>query len=176
MFRYSLLNPARWRDLACLALLFSAVLGPVTVRSASDTATISAEVVSILSLINQTDMVFGDVAATNAPGTVILSPTGTRLTTGGAFVNSTVSSGPAVFDVIGLPNAVYAITLPDSVVLSGASGNSMVVDNFTSQPANTGLTDSGGEQNLFVGGTLNINSNQAIGSYSGIMSVTVVYN
>jgi hypothetical protein len=52
----------------------------------------------------------------------------------------------------------------------------MVVDNFTSQPVSTGLTDPGGQQSLFVGGTLNVNSNQAIGSYSGIMNVTVVYN
>jgi hypothetical protein len=121
-------------------------------------------------------MVFGDIAASNAPGTVILSPSGTRLTTGGTFVNSTVSSGPAAFDVSGLPNAIYAITLPVSVVLTGASGNNMVVDNFISLPASTGLTDVGGQQNLFVGGTLNVDSNQAIGSYSGIMPVTVVYN
>ena len=107
---------------------------------------------------------------------MILSPDGSRITTGGTFVNSTVSGGAAVFDVNGLPNAVYAITLPNSVVLTGASGNSMVVDNFTSLPANTGLTDTGGEQNLFVGATLNVPSNQAVGSYSGQMSVTVVYN
>ncbi|NCF37476.1 MAG: DUF4402 domain-containing protein, partial [Gammaproteobacteria bacterium] len=29
---------------------------------------------------------------------------------------------------------------------------------------------------LFVGGTLNVGSNQGFGSYSGIMSVTVDYN
>ena len=159
-----------------LLLLLSTLSGYVTVQAASDDAQVVAEVVITLSLVNQTDMVFGDIASTNAPGTVILSPDGSRVTTGGTFVNSTISGGPAVFDVNGLPNAVYAITLPNSVVLTGASGNSMVVDNFTSQPALSGLTDPGGEQNLFVGGTLNVNSNQAVGSYSGIMSVTVVYN
>ena len=76
----------------------------------------------------------------------------------------------------GLPNAVYAITLPNTVVLTATSGSNMVVDNFTSQPSNSGLTDPGGQQNLFVGGTLNVGSNQAVGAYSGIMNVTVVYN
>ena len=170
------LNSSSWRRYCGLILLLSALPGSAAVQAASDDAVVTAEVVSTLSLVNQTDMVFGDIASSNAPGTVILSPSGTRLITGGTFVSSTVSTGPAVFDVVGLPNAVYAITLPVSVVLTGASGNSMVVDNFTSQPVSTGLTDPGGEQNLFVGGTLNVSSNQAIGSYSGIMNVTVVYN
>jgi hypothetical protein len=170
------LNSSSWRRYCGLILLLSALPGSAAVQAASDDAVVTAVVVSTLSLVNQTDMVFGDIASSNAPGTVILSPSGTRLITGGTFVSSTVSTGPAVFDVAGLPNAVYAITLPNSVVLTGASGNSMVVDNFTSQPVSTGLTDPGGEQNLFVGGTLNVSSNQAIGSYSGIMNVTVVYN
>jgi hypothetical protein len=170
------LNTSGWRRCSWLILLLSTLPGSLTVQAASDNATVLATVVSTLSLVNQTDMVFGDIAASNVPGTVVLSPGGTRLTTGGAFVSSTVSSGSAAFDVFGLPNSMYAITLPISVVLTGASGNSMVVDNFTSQPANTGLTDPGGQQNLFVGGTLNVGSNQAIGSYSGVISVTVVYN
>ena len=164
----------RWLVAAGLGALL--VAPSASLRAASDTAVVVAEVVETISLVNQTGMVFGDIAVTNSPGTVVLSPAGTRLVTGGAFVNSTVASGPAVFDVSGLPNAVYAITLPTSIVLTGASGNSMVVDEFTSLPANTGLTDPGGEQNLFVGATLNVDSNQAIGSYSGLMTVTVVYN
>jgi len=176
MLKRSHIKPSHWRRCSRLILLLSALLGSVTVQAASGDAVVLAEVISTLSLVNQADMVFGDIASSNAPGAVILSPSGTRLTVGGTFISSTVSSGPAVFDVVGRPNAVYAITLPVSVVLSGASGNSMVVDSFTSQPANTGLTDTGGQQNLFVGGRLNVNSNQAIGAYSGIMTVTIVYN
>jgi hypothetical protein len=176
MLKRSHINSSYWRRYSGLILLLSTLPGSVTVQAASDDAVVTAEVVSTLSLVNQTAMVFGDISSSNAPGTVILSPSGTRLITGGTFVSSTVSTGAAVFDVVGLPNAVYAITLPNSVVLTGASGNSMVVDDFTSQPVSTGLTDPGGQQNLFVGGTLNVNSNQVIGSYSGIMNVTVVYN
>jgi hypothetical protein len=176
MFKPSHLNSSYWRCYSSLILILSALAGAVSVQAASDDAVVLAEVVVAFSLVKQTDMVFGHVATSNAPGTVVLSPAGTRLTTGGTFVSSTVSGGPAGFDVHGLPNAVYAITLPNSVVLTGASGNSMVVDNFTSQPVNNGLTNPGGQQNLVVGGTLNVGSNQAVGSYNGLMTVTVVYN
>jgi len=176
MFKRAPVNSRRWRRCAWLLPVLLALPASLAVRAASDDAVVLAEVVSTIRLTNQTGMVFGDIAASNAPGTVVLDPAGSRLVTGGTFVNSTVNSGAAMFDVSGLPNAVYAITLPNSVTLKGASGNSMVVDNFTSQPANTGLTDPGGEQNLFVGATLNVEGNQAVGSYSGLMTVTVVYN
>lgn len=176
MFKPVYIKFLRWRRFGWLVLALFALPGPVTVRAASDNADVTATVIAALSLVNQTALTFGDVAAGNSPGTVILKPDGTRLTTGGSFINSTVAAGPAVFSVSGLPNAVYAITLPNFVVLSGASGNSMVVDGFSSQPFGNGLTDPGGEQNLFVGATLNINANQAVGSYSGKMIVTVIHN
>ena len=175
MLKRSHIKSLYWRRCSRLILLLSALPCSVTVQAASEDAGVFAEVVSTLNLVNQTDMVFGDIAASNAPGTVVLSTGGTRLTTGGQS-SPTVSSGPAVFDVFGLPNVVYAITLPDFVALTGASGNSMVVDNFTSQPVSNGLTNPGGEQNLVVGATLNVNSHQAIGSYTGTMTVTIVYN
>ena len=60
--------------------------------------------------------------------------------------------------------------------MTAPAGHTMVVDDFTSFPAETGLTDSGGQQLLFVGGRLNVDVNQVFGSYSGLMSVTVEYN
>ena len=89
----------------------------------------------------------------------MLDPSGTRETTGGVNVNSTVASVPAVFDVEGLSNAIYSITLPDAVTLSGPGGDNMVVDSFASFPQGTGLTDIGGQQSLFVGATLHVDGN-----------------
>ena len=106
----------------------------------------------------------------------MLSTSGTRTTTGGAFINSSVAGNPATFDVQGDANATYAITLPTSVVLTGSSSGSMVVDSFTSTPSGTGLLDSTANETLFVAGTLNVGSNQAYGSYTGQMTVTVAYN
>ncbi|MGD8420406.1 MAG: DUF4402 domain-containing protein [Gammaproteobacteria bacterium] len=159
-----------------LLLLSLGLLVQLPMQAATETATVTANVISTLSLTNQSGLAFGDIAASNVAGSVVLSPNGSRISTGGASINSTVAGGPAVFDVQGDPNAVYAVTLPVSVVLSTVGGNTMSVENFTSLPAATGLTDSGGQQTLFVGGTLNVGNNQGFGSYTGIMSVTVDYN
>ena len=159
-----------------LLVLLLGLLVQLPMQAATETATVSANVISTLSLTNQNGLAFGDIASSNVAGSVVLSPDGSRFSTGGASINSTVAGGPAVFDVQGDPNAIYAVTLPVSVVLTDAAGNTMSVDNFTSLPAANGLTDAGGQQTLFVGGTLNVSSNQGFGSYTGIMSVTVDYN
>jgi hypothetical protein len=157
-----------------LLLLGVAMQSPVI--AASDTATVTANIISTISLVNQSGMVFGDISSSNSPGTVVLNPSGSRLSTGGAGINSTVTGGPAAFDVSGDPNAVYAISLPISVVLTKSSGDTMVVDEFNSLPAITGITDPGGQQLLNVGATLNVGIKQVFGSYTGNMIVTVEYN
>ena len=119
---------------------------------------------------------FGDIGSSSVAGSVVVNPDGSSLGTGGARINSTVSSGPAVFEVEGDPNAVYAITLPVNVVMTAPAGHTMVVDDFSSLPSESGLTDSGGQQMLFVGGRLNVGGNQVFGSYSGLMTVTIEYN
>ena len=159
-----------------VGLLLAAACWQTPLNAATETATVSANIISTIALTNQSDMVFGDIASSNAPGTVVLSPSGALNSSGGATINSTVSGGPAVFDVRGDPNAVYVITLPASVVMTAPAGSTMVVDRFTSMPGNEGLTDSGGQQVLFIGGTLNVGSNQVFGSYIGTMSVTVEFN
>ena len=76
----------------------------------------------------------------------------------------------------GTANASFSISLPASVLLSDSASHTMTVDNFTSSPTPSGVLDGSGQQTLFVGGTLNVSANQAFGSYSGQMSVTVDYN
>ena len=156
--------------------LLSGLLCQAPLQAATETATVTAEIISTISLVNQADLVFGQISSSFSPGRVELGPDGTRLGSGGVGINSSVPGGPAVFDVRGNPNAVYAITLPASVVMTAPSGNTLLVDRFTSLPAGNGLTDSGGQQTLFVGATLNVGNNQVVGTYSGQMSVTVDYN
>jgi len=157
-----------------LPALFTSIAFPV--HAASETASVTADVIIVITLTNRSGLVFGDISTSNSPGTVVLTPDGSRNSTGGASFNSTVASGPAVFDVAGEPNSTYSISLPATVVLSEFGGSNMVVDNFASLPVVTGLTDSGGQQSLFVGATLNVDSNQLVGRYSGTMSVTIGYN
>lgn len=142
----------------------------------SVTAPVTARIVSTVNLITLSGMQFGEISASSAPGAIVLDPGGARTSTQGATLNSAVPGGPASFEIIGTPSSTYIISLPVSVTLSSANGQSMEVDQFTSLPAQTGQLDGGGRQTLFVGGTLNVDANQLYGSYSGVMSVTIEYN
>lgn len=159
-------------------LIWFAMGACIPTQAAVSTANVSANVISLLSITNQfqNGLVFGDIASSSIAGTIILTPSGSRTSTGGATINSTIAGSPATFDIQGDVNATYIITLPPSVVLNGSSTGSMIVDNFTSSPSSTGVLDGTGKQALFVGGILNVGSNQAFGSYTGQMAVTVAYN
>jgi len=144
--------------------------------AASITAPVSARIISTANLVTLSGMQFGEISASNMPGTIVLEPGGARTSTQGATLNSAVPGGPASFELIGSPSATYIVTLPVSVTLRSSNGQSMEVDQFTSLPSETGRLDNGGRQTLFVGGTLNVNANQLYGDYTGILNVTVEYN
>jgi hypothetical protein len=175
--------PARNRKTCLNTVLFlvaSSIYMPA--QAAVATANVSANIISTLSITTQTGsggsqgMVFGDISSSSVAGTIVLTPSGSRTTTGGPTINTSTTASPAAFDVQGDVNATYAITLPVSVVLNGSSSGSMVVDSFTSSPTSTGVLDGTGRQILYVGGSLKVGSNQVFGSYSGQMTVTVAYN
>ncbi|MFT5400815.1 MAG: hypothetical protein ACI8XW_003626 [Gammaproteobacteria bacterium] len=144
--------------------------------AATSTATVTANIVRPISMSTQNGMEFNDVESENSAGTVVLSPNGSRIATGGIGIKSSKGGEPATFKVEGEPNAVYTISLPPSVVMTDSVGNTMIVDNFTSLPAAIGSLDTTGQQTLYVGGTLNVKKHQEYGPYSGAMSVTIQYN
>jgi hypothetical protein len=148
----------------------------VPVYAATATATATANITSTMTVRTINGLFFGDLSAGAESGTLELSPGGTRTTTGGVTVNSAIAGSPAAFDVQGDPNSTYSITFPAAIVMSNGSPNSMVVDKFTSLPEATGVIDASGQQTLYVGATLNVDSNQAFGTYSGELNVTVDYH
>ncbi|MBT8440268.1 MAG: DUF4402 domain-containing protein [Gammaproteobacteria bacterium] len=145
-------------------------------QAATANTTIDANIVSTLNLIAQNGIVFGDIGASSIPGRIIIDVDGSRVSTGGATINTNTSGTPANFEISGDPNALYIITLPSSVVITSAAGDSMTVDNFTSLPAANGQLDPSGRQNLNVGATMNVGSFQPFGAYRGLMTTTVEYN
>ena len=161
-------------QLFILLLVLSVVYVPVFAATATATAT--ANITSTITVRTINGMFFGDISSSAEAGTLALSPGGVRTTTGGVNVNSAIAGSPAAFDVQGDPNATYTVTFPAAVIMTNGSPNSMVVDKFTSLPEGTGVIDASGQQTLYVGGTLNVNSNQAFGTYSGELAVTVDYN
>lgn len=175
--KFTILHLQRNGGFYLSTLLFwcaSAVYAPT--QAAVATATVNANVIASIGITSLSGLSFGDISASGIAGTIVMSPDGTRTATGGTTFNSAVAGNPATFDIQGEANSTYSILLPASISLTDASSNNMVVDNFTSVPTPAGVLDGSGQQTLLVGATLNIGSNQAFGSYSGIMSVTVVYN
>jgi hypothetical protein len=104
---------------------------------------------------------------------VVIDTSDVRTTTGGVIPFVSLSHA-ARFDVAGCQDYVYNIVLPSTITLS-SSTSSMSMDNFVSQPANTGVLDATGNQELIVGATLNVGTAQPAGTYSGSFVVEVVF-
>jgi hypothetical protein len=120
------------------------------------------------------DMNFGTLLTSAVAGTCVLSPAGVRTAGGGTFLGSATGVSAAAFNVTGIANATFAITLPGSATLiSGA--NNLTVTLFTSTPSGTTTLSAGGTRTLLVGGRANVNANQPSGTYSGTFQVTVNY-
>jgi len=126
---------------------------------------------------NVQSLSFGSFVA-GSGGSVTVSTNGNRNADGGVVLIRSSQGTAAQFAVSGDPNATYTIQLPDNdfVSLTGP-GNDMTINNFISTPSGAeGQLGAGGSQALSVGGTLNVGSDQAHGSYCGTFSVTVSYN
>jgi len=144
-------------------------------KSTTMTFSVTVKVDPVITLTKTANLNFGDVFAGASPGQVLLSPKGTRTTTGGLLLGTLSPVSAAGFSVNGAANCTYAIVLPASIILTGPAGT-MVVSTFTSTPLAAGLLGMTGQQQLDVGATLNVAANQADGDYSGTFAVTVAYN
>jgi len=162
--------------LAIVLLSFAAGTFAQVTASASATATI----ITPIAISKTVDMNFGNVAVNASPGTVLLTPAGTR-TAGGGVTFLPASPGTitaASFNVTGLGSATYSITLPSVATTISFGANTMTVNAFTSTPTPTGTLSAGGAQTLTVGATLNVGASQAAGIYTSAtpFDVTVNYN
>ena len=165
-----------------LIALFAAIVlvsGFATVNAqVTATATGSATVITPIAISKTTDMNFGNLAVSTAPGTIVLAPAGTRAKSGGVTLPAVTGTfGAAVFHVTGLTGSTYSITLPSTYTISDGASHNMTVDTFTSTPSATG-TLTGGAQDIQVGATLNVAGSQTAGTYTngGGFNVTVNYN
>lgn len=156
-------------------LLFCAGMFNVA-DAATTTTTVEVNIVSNINLVAQNGIVFGDISSSATSGTVTIGTDTSRNTTGGVTVNTNTSGTPALYEVSGDPNATYSVTLPESVVLTSAAGDRMIVNNFTSNPASNGQLDAGGRQIVNIGATLNVEGFQPFGTYRGVMATTVDYD
>ena len=121
---------------------------------------------------------FGAFFQSTSGGTVIVSPSGIRTSTG-AVVLTTVggySYGAAEFDIVASPGTLINIVNGPDVTLFGSAGGSMTLHIGNSSPVSPLVTTvSPPSYNaIYIGGTLTVGSPVAnpTGSYSGSFSVT----
>jgi len=159
---------------------FALVCAATTVRAQETaSATVTATIVTPISITKDVDMNFGNVAVQSTTGgTVVLTPAGTRTRTGGVTLPTTAGTVTAAqFTVSGTSGYTYTITLPTTPLTITSGANTMTVTAFTSTPSGTG-TLTGGSEVVNVGATLNVAAAQPAGVYvSGTpFNVTVNYN
>ena len=137
--------------------------------------TISARVVSGLTLQKTRDVEIGAIRAGLAGGSVTLAPDASRTSRGGVALVASPSDA-ASFRVAGITDPTRVkITLPATVVLSRVGGGETVVArDFVGRTAGCAGGDCGAAPlTLDVGLTLDIGPYQTPGRYVGTFSVTV---
>ena len=155
--------------------------------SATASGDASARVIVPITIAKDVALNFGNVVASAAGGTVLLTPSGVVTPTGVTIpATQKGTQTAATFKVTGETLFTYAITLPSSSVnlTDGAtSPNTMAVGSFTvaagtngSVSAAVGTLTAGGLGDLNVGATLTLGANQVAGTYAGTFPVTVAYN
>lgn len=126
-----------------------------------------------MSLSTVTNLGFGDVVAGTTAGTVVMTPTGGRTSTGGVTLGATASSAAGKFSLTGESGADFAVTVSPTTLSLTGPGTAMTVDTWSVTPSSGTL--SSGAQTIAVGGTLHVGAKQTSGSYSGIFTISTNY-
>lgn len=160
--------------------LFGSTAQAQSANTATSQGTAQASIVAPLKITAGTSLRFGQFANATTAGTITIDPFGAVTTAGGmvganTFVQTGAGRGNATFSVTGNANAAFGVTVSANVfVASGA--NRMNVTGFTGNVANSAaVLDAAGNYTLNVGATINVNANQAVGTYSGTYVLTVTY-
>lgn len=143
----------------------------------SETATVNARVnvIEPIKITKSVDLDFGNVISSFNPGTVTLSPDGTR-SAHGVQISSTFPGNVSPAEArVNHGNNKYSITLPDSFTLYNQEDPNqiLVIDEFQVEPNSGNLMDI-----LKIGATLKLEANQPSGYYTNSdgFNVTVSYN
>lgn len=143
--------------------------------SASATVESRATVIDPIMIEKTVDLDFGNVISAYTPGTVILSPDGSRVAYGVELSNAIPGNVAPAEVVVTHGNNNYAITLPESFMLYNEENPNqvLVIDSFKVTPLQGDRSDI-----LRIGATLNLEANQTAGYYTNSdgFNITVSYN
>ncbi|HSI71308.1 MAG TPA: DUF4402 domain-containing protein [Gillisia sp.] len=143
--------------------------------SASATVESRATVIDPIQIDKTVDLDFGNIITAYNPGSVILSPDGTRVAFGVEISTSMPGNVVPAEAVVTHGNNSYSITLPESFTLYNQENTNQIllIDQFTVAPLQGDISDI-----IKIGATLNLEANQQSGSYTNStgFNVTVSYN
>lgn len=152
-----------------------AALGSVgaAAQAATADAGAGAKIIAPLQIAKKTDLYFGTIAPSlTDDDSVVVGADGSR-TCGPALTCLSADHTAALFAVTGEADAVYTVSLPDSIAISNGAGAEMKVSNFASSKDSGTLAS--GTDSFTVGGTLAVAALQAAGRYTGTFTVAVEY-
>lgn len=182
----------RRRAAAACACVAAALATPAKAAPPSATANTQASIIDSSSIVRVDDMVFGSIVQPSAPGTIVMTAAGTATCTAtGGLVRSGICKA-AHFSVNGRRNKRIKIRENNggTIVLTGPGGATMTVTNLDigvsqmSGRQGAGGWDFGswnidaasGIADFWVGGTLNVATSQAPGTYTGVLNVQMQLN
>ncbi|MCE9661951.1 DUF4402 domain-containing protein [Halomonas sp. M5N1S17] len=155
--------------------------------AAESTTTATGTVIAPIAITNPVNLNFGRFVAGVAVGTVKVDTNGSRTATGDAFL-PTVGPTPtaAQFLVTGGADATYTISWTGAVLTNttGAGAETMTLARISdltggggaSADVLSGALSAGGDQTIYLGGTLSVGAAQVAGVYTGDVTATVEYN
>ena len=135
-----------------------------------------AIIITPFEFIHVDDMQFGTIVAGSSAGTVTIDAVSAgRSATGGVQALAGVAQR-ARFVGAGAANQTVDITLSAPPTLSDGNGNSMIMSSLDLDGPATRTIGPDLAFDVYVGGTLQVEADQAPGFYSGSFSLTVQYN
>jgi len=163
--------------LLALTILLAPAAGQTAPKAAPTPAQATGTLLFPLEIVKNRDLDFGNVGTTAAAGTVVINPeTDTISSTGGA---SLLGGTPhaAQFTGAAKGNNVVIIRIPKQpVTLTRVGGTqTMIADNFPLQGLDKRAVAARVAFDFKVGATLNVNANQAEGTYVGTFDVSIQY-
>ena len=178
-----------------LAVAALACPAPAVAQAVTDSASVDA-IVAIMApgtFTKLADMDFGTMAQPSVAGNVMMSPNFPTCTPSAGIIHMGACQ-PARFAVAGRKNWLIRIRNMEAgtIVLTGPGGATMTVSMLSlgttdmtpapgggSPPGSLGrhrITSDTGSAEFRIGGRLNIAANQAQGTYSGTMTIQVLFN
>lgn len=172
------------RLLPIVACVLALASGPARAQAATEQGQSQVGIVTPLSFIQTEELNFGKIFASNAAGTVVVAPDGARTRTGGVTLFGNDQQA-AEFAGMGSFNQRVQISLGSNSIFLYGPGTRMRARAFTIGSTPTAVLTTtprvfriAGPTGAFrfpVGATLDVNANQAPGTYSGIWTITLNY-